>query len=151
MIECVSRRILDGKQRKGSRLLTAVVITGVCLVAPATAQVSAQPPAVSSSILTPKRLVASGGAMVALVGTIIGGLALARSARGIGPGKGRRGAMVAVVTGPIGLAVGGLVVTTATGGLGTGNGIAGGFVAIALGLTATALGGFVLARSSRIT
>ena len=75
--------------------------------------------------------------------------ALARSARRIGPGNGRRGAMVALVLGPIALVIGGLVVATADGGLGTGNGIAGGIVAMMVGLIGMALGGLALAGSRR--
>ena len=67
----------------------------------------------------------------------------------IGTGNGRRGAIVALVLGPIGLAIGGLVVATADGGLGTGNGLAGGFVAMMVGLIGIALGGLALARSRR--
>jgi hypothetical protein len=79
---------------------------------------------------------------------VIGGLALARSARRIGH-KGRRGAIVALVLGPIGLIIGGLVVVTADGGVGTGGGVAGGVVAMMVGLIGTALGGLALARSRR--
>jgi hypothetical protein len=80
---------------------------------------------------------------------VIGGLPLARSAGRIGTGTGRRGAIMALVLGPIGLAIGGMVVVTADGGLGTGNGIAGGFVAVIVGLIGMALGGLALARSRR--
>jgi hypothetical protein len=88
-------------------------------------------------------------AVVGLIGAVTGGLALARSARGIG-NNGRRGATVALGLGPIGLVVGGLVVVaTADGGLGTGQGIAGGIVAMILGLVGMVLGGLALARSYR--
>src|SRR5918996_1595015 len=62
---------------------------------------------------------------------------------------GRRGAIVALVLGPIGLVIGGLVVATADGGLGTGNGLGGGVVAMIVGLIGMALGGLALARSRR--
>ena len=61
----------------------------------------------------------------------------------------RRGAIVALVLGPVGLAIGGLVVASADGGLGTGNGLAGGVVAMMVGLIGMALGGLALARSRR--
>ena len=109
---------------------------------------SSQPPSVSYT-LTPERIVASAAAVVGLIGAVIGGLALARSAGRIGTGNGRRGAIVALVLGPIGLVIGGLVVATADGGLGTGNGLAGGVVAMMVGLIGMALGGLALARSRR--
>lgn len=84
-----------------------------------------------------------------LIGAVIGGLALARAARNIGAGTGRRGAIVALVLGPIGLIAGGLVVATADGGLGTGNGLGGGVVAMMVGLVGMVLGGLALARSRR--
>jgi len=61
----------------------------------------------------------------------------------------RRGAIVALVLGPIALLIGGLVVGTADGGLGTGNGLAGGVVAMMVGLIGMALGGLAFARSRR--
>ena len=131
-------------------LLAAALIGGFGLAAPAVAQVSDQPPAVTVYTLTPERIAATVGAVVGLIGAIIGGLALARSAARIGTGNGRRGAIVALVMGPIGLVIGGLVVATADGGLGTGNGLGGGVVAMVVGLIGMALGGLALARSRRI-
>jgi hypothetical protein len=55
---------------------------------------------------------ASGGAVTGLIGAVIGGLALARAAGRFGVGSGRRGAIVALVLGPIGLVIGGVVVAT---------------------------------------
>ena len=130
-------------------LPAAALIGGVGLAAPAAAQVSDQPPAVSAYTMTPERIAASGAAVVGLIGAVIGGLALARSAGRIGAGNGRRGAIVALVMGPIGLVIGGLVVATADGGLGTGNGLGGGIVAMVVGLIGMALGGLALARSRR--
>lgn len=99
--------------------------------------------------MTPRRLWATTAAVLALVGVIIGGLALRRSTARIGPGNGRRGAIVALVAGLIAVVNGGLNWAIATGGPGTGNGIVGGAVALVLGLTATVLGGVGLARSRR--
>jgi hypothetical protein len=97
--------------------------------------------------LTPERMVASTAAVIALSAVIIGGLALARSARRIGTG--RRGAIAALVLAPIGLVIGAVVVATADGGLGTGNGFGGGIVAMMVGLIGVALGGLALTRSRR--
>jgi hypothetical protein len=131
-------------------LAATALIVGFGLAAPAAAQVSEQPPAVNAYIMTPKRVAASVGAVVGLIGAVIGGVALARSARRNGAGYGRRGAIVALVMGPIGLVIGGLVVATADGGIGTGNGLAGGIVAIVVGLIGIILGRLALGRSRRI-
>jgi hypothetical protein len=86
------------------------------------------------------RLVPTAAAVVALIGTVLGGLALAR------PG-GRRLAIAAGVAGLIGLAVGGLHAANSAGGFGTGNGLAGAIVAVTVGLISMALCGLALARS----
>lgn len=133
-----------------TRLLAATALVGgLGLVTPVAAQESAQPTAVDTYSITPKRMVASTASLLGLSGAVIGGLALARSARGIGRDNGRRGAMVALVLGSIGFIVGGLVVAAANGGLGTGNGLAGGVVAMMVGFVGIALGGLALARSRR--
>src|SRR5262249_19181611 len=49
--------------------------------------------------LTPRRLWATTAAVLALVGVVTGGLALARSAGRIGTGNGRTGGIVALVAG----------------------------------------------------
>ena len=129
--------------------LAAAAIAGwFGITAPAAAQVTAQPAAVSPSTMTPRRLVASTAVVVGLVGAVIGGLALARSGR-IGVGNGRRGAIMALLLGPIGLVIGSLVVATADGGLGTGNGLGGGVVAMIVGLIGGVFGGLGLVRSRR--
>jgi FtsH-binding integral membrane protein len=149
------RDIIDARPRAAwmfsrvADLLAAAVVAGFGLAAPAAAHASAQPAPATVYTLTPERIAASVAAMVALIGAVIGGLALARSARRIG-NNGRRGAIVALVLGPIGLVIGGLVVATADGGVGTGNGLAGGVVAMMVGLIGMALGGLALARSRRI-
>ena len=130
-------------------LLAAALIGGFGLAGPVAAQVSDQPPAAPVYTLTPERVAAIVAVVVGLIGAVIGGLALARSAGRIGAGNGRRGAIVALVMGPIGLVIGGLVVATADGGLGTGQGLGGGIVAMMVGLIGMALGGLALARSRR--
>jgi Family of unknown function (DUF6223) len=130
-------------------LLAAAVVVGFGLAAPAAAQVAVQPAAVSVYTMSPGRIGAIVAVVVGLIGVVIGGLALARSAGRIGTGNGRRGAIVALVLGPIGLVIGGLVVATADGGVGTGNGLGGGIVAMTVGLLGMALGGLALTRSRR--
>ena len=127
----------------------ALICCVLAPAAPAAAQVSVQPAAVKAYAFTPKRIMASGAAVTGLIAAVVGGLAVARSARRMGPGYGRRGAIVALVLGPIALATGALVVATADGGLGTGNGLAGGVVAMMVGLIGMALGGLALSRSRR--
>ena len=140
VIKWVLRRAID--------LAAIAVVGGFGLAAPAAAQSSVQPDAATVYAMTSKRMAASTAAVVGLIGAVIGGLALARSARRIG-NNGRRGAIVALVLGPIGLVIGGLVVVTADGGVGTGNGVAGGVVAMMVGLLGITLGGLALARSRR--
>jgi hypothetical protein len=99
--------------------------------------------------LTPRRLWATTVAVLALVGVVIGGLALARPASRFGTASGRLGAVVALVAGLTAVVNGGLNVAIATGGPGTGNGVVGGAAAFVLGLIALAFGGLALARCSR--
>jgi hypothetical protein len=99
--------------------------------------------------LTSRRLWAATAGALALVGVVVGGLALARSVRRIGHG-GRRGAIVALVAGPLAAVNGGLVLALATGGPNSGNGVVGGAGALVLGLIGMALGGLALARFRRI-
>lgn len=132
-------------------LAAAALVGGIGLASPAAAEVSVEPASVDAYSVTPERIAASLAALVGLIGAVIGGLAVARSAGRIGTGTGRRGAVVALVLGPIGLVIGGLVVATADGGLGTGNGLAGGIVAMMVGLIGMILGGLALARSRRTT
>jgi hypothetical protein len=100
------------------------------------------------------RLGASTAAVIGLIGVVLGGLALARSAgrhrfdTGAGAAAGLRRATVALVLGPIAIGLGGLVAATADGELGAGNGLGGAIVAIVLGLIASVLGGLARARGS---
>jgi hypothetical protein len=99
--------------------------------------------------LTPRRLWATTVAVLALLGVVIGGLALARPTSRFGAASGRLGSIVAMVVGPIAVINGGLNLAIANGGPGTGNGVVGGAAAFVLGLIALALGALALARSSR--
>src|SRR6266542_1408624 len=107
-----------------------------------------EPAATTVYGLTPRRLWATTVAALALVGVVIGGLALRRSAGRIGTGNGRKGAFVALVAGLIAVVNGGLNLAIANGGPGTGNGVVGGAAALVLGLIAMALSELALALSS---
>jgi hypothetical protein len=122
-----------------------LVMAGVCLVG-ATPASAAGGPGIGSG-----RLVPGVAAVVGLIGVVLGGLALARSADRIGTGKvnGRGVAIAAGVAGLIGVVVGGLHAANSAGGFGTGNGLAGAIVAMVLGLISMVLGGRALARSRR--
>jgi hypothetical protein len=99
--------------------------------------------------LTPRRLWATTVVVLALIGVIIGGLTLRRSAARLGTVSGKTGAIVALVAGLIAAVNGGVNLAVANGGPGTGNGVVGGAMAVVLGLIAVALGGWALARSRR--
>ncbi|MEV4108444.1 DUF6223 family protein [Nonomuraea sp. NPDC049695] len=128
----------------------AALLGGFGLATPAAAHVLVQQDPVSAYTMTTGRLWSLVAVALGLVGVVIGGLALARSAGRIGSGTGRRGAVVALVAGPAGMVIGGLVVAAAEGGPGTGYGIVGGFIALVVGLIAMVLGGLALARARRL-
>jgi hypothetical protein len=111
-----------------------------------TAHVS-EPSATTVYGLTPRRLWASVVVALALVGVIIGWLALARPASRFGTASGRVGAIVALLAGLIAIANGWLNLALANGGPGTGNGVVGGAAAVVLGVIALPLGGLALSRS----
>jgi Family of unknown function (DUF6223) len=127
--------------------VVAVLVGAFGLAASAVAQVSDQPAAASVYTLSGGRIGAIVGGVLGLIGAVVGGRALSRSAGRNNTDNMRRGATVALVLGPIGLVIGGLVVATADGGVGTGNGLGGAVVAMVVGLIGTALGGLALARA----
>jgi hypothetical protein len=129
-------------------LAAAALFAGLVHAVLVAANVS-EPAAVTVYGATSRRIWATAAAMLALVGVLIGGLAVYRAARRIG-NHGRRGAIVALVLGPIGGVNGGLVLAVATGGPGSGNGVVGGAAALVLGTIATVLGGLAVSRSRRI-
>jgi Family of unknown function (DUF6223) len=128
-------------------LAAAAIFAGLVHAVLVTAHVS-EPAATTVYGVTPKRIWATTVAVLALVGVVVGGLALARPAGRFGTASGRLGA-VALVAGLIAAVNGELVLATANGGPGSGNGVVGGAGALVLGLTALALGGLALARSRR--
>ena len=87
------------------------------------------------------RLMPSVAALVGLMGVVLGGVALGRSAGRIG--------IAAGVAGLISVIVGGLHAANSAGGIGTGNGLAGAIVAMVVGLISMVLGGLALARARR--
>lgn len=95
------------------------------------------------------RLLPTTAALVGLIGVVIGGLALARSAGRSGTGSGRSGSIAAMALGLISTVIGGLHAAFSAGGLGTGNGLAGAIAAIVLGLISMVIGGLALTRSRR--
>jgi hypothetical protein len=129
-------------------LAAAALFAGIVHAVLVIAHVS-EPAATTVYGLTLRRLWATTVALLALVGAIIGGLALRRSAGRIDPGSGRWGATVALVAGLIAGIGGGLNLAFATGGPGTGNGVVGGAAALVLGLVAMVLGGLAISRSRR--
>ena len=128
----------------GATAVFAVLVHCVLVVAHAS-----EPAANTVHAFTARRAWATTASLVALVGVFSGGMATYRSFRHAGTFE-RRGAIVALVAGPIAGINGGLNLAVATGGPGTGNGVVGAAVAFVLGLIAIALGGAALARSRHL-
>lgn len=99
--------------------------------------------------LTAGRTRALGAAGVGLISLIIGGLALARSARRLGTSSGRTLGIVALILGLIGMVLSVVHLGASTGGFGSGSGRAGAIVGLVLGLIGVNLGWLALARSLR--
>lgn len=131
--------------------LAAAALFGGLVYAVLVAAHVSEPAATTVYGLTLRRLWARTAAVLALVGVIFGGLALARSANRFGTASGRLGAIVTLVAGLIAVVNGGLNLAIANGGPGTGNGVVGGAAALVLGLIALTLGGAALARCRRTT
>ena len=126
------------------RVFWCVLVLAILSV-PALSDAAAPPPSTPSPVsygMTSGRLVATLSAVLALLGVVMGAIAVFRPT---GPTYLRIGAIVA---GLIGDVFGGIRVMTASG-IGTGGGRAGAIVALILGLIAVALGGFAFARSRR--
>jgi hypothetical protein len=129
--------------------LAAAALFGVLVHVVLLAAHVSEPSATTVYGLTPRRLWATMVAGLALVGVIIGWLALARPASRFGTASGRLGAIVALLAGLIAVVNGWANLALANGGPGTGNGVVGGAAAIVLGLIALPLGGLALTRSRR--
>lgn len=130
-------------------VLAAAALFGALVHAVLVAAHLSEPAATTVYGLTTRRLWATAAAVLALIGVVIGGLALRRSAGRIGTSNGRMGAIAALVVGLIAVVNGGLNLAIAKGGPGTGNGVVGGAAALVLGLIGMALGGLALARARR--
>jgi hypothetical protein len=129
--------------------LAGAALFGALVYAVLVAAHVSKPAATTVYGLTIRRLWATTAAGLALVGVVIGGLALRRSAGRIGTGNGSMGAITALAAGLIALVNGGLNLAIAKGGPGTGNGVVGGAAAVVLGLIGMTLGGLVLVRFRR--
>src|SRR5215468_2868963 len=114
-------------------VLAAAILFGGLVHAVLVAAHVSEPAAATVYGLTLRRLWATTVVVLALIGVVIGGLALARPAA-------RFGAIVTLVAGPIAVVNGGLVLAIANGGPGSGNGVVGGAAALVLGMIATVLG-----------
>jgi hypothetical protein len=128
-------------------IVLAVLLGGTGLGGAAAADGPAA--AIDAYEVTTGRLVSLVGALAALAGVVIGGLAFTRPNSRIGTRNGRLGATIALTAGLIGVALGGYVVAAAEGGPGTGYGIVGGVVSLVVGLISLGLGGLAMARSHR--
>src|SRR5215510_6462503 len=113
-------------------LAAAALFVGLVHAVLVAAHVS-EPAATTVYGLTSRRLWATMVAVLALVGVIIGGLALARPASRFVTACGRLGGIVTLVAGLIAVVNGGLVLAIANGGPGSGNGVVGGAAALVLG------------------
>ena len=130
----------------------AALFAGLVHVVLVAAHVS-EPAASTVHGLTTRRLWATTTAVLALVGVVIGGLALVRPASRFGATSAPRGfplgTSVALAAGLIAVVNGGLNLAIANGGPGTGNGVVGAAGALVRGLVAMAVGGLALDRSRR--
>src|SRR6266567_3191154 len=115
--------------------LAAAALFGGLVYAVLVAAHVSEPAATTVYGLTPRRLWATTAAVLALVGVVIGGLALARPASRVGTASGRLGAIVALVAGLISVVNGGRNLAFVNGGPAPGNGVLGGAAAFGLGLS----------------
>ncbi len=142
--ESMKRRLAMILAALGAAALFAGLVHAVLVAA----HVS-EPAATTVYGVTPRRLWATGAAMLALIGAAIGGIAVTRPATRLGTDSGRLGAILALVAGLTAAVNGGLNLAMATGGPGTGNGVVGGAAAFVLGLIAASIGALALNRCRR--
>ena len=125
-------------------VIAAVAFAGLVYAVLVAAHVS-EPAAITLYGLTLRRAWATAAAVLAVIGLVIGGLALARPMT-----SGSLGPLMGLAVGVVAALNGGLSVAVANGGPGTGNGVVGGAAAFVLGLIAVAIGGLAFARKRRI-
>jgi hypothetical protein len=128
-------------------VLAAAALFGGLVHAVLVATHVSEPAATTVYGLTPRRLWATTAFALAMVGVVIGALALARPASRFGTASGQRGGIVALVAGLIAAVNGGLNLAVAKGGPGSGNGVVGGAAALVLGMIGMVIAGIILARS----
>jgi hypothetical protein len=134
----------SSQQIKEQKMSIPFVVTAATV-----ALVTLPPMAVSTYALTAGRFWSLVAGLVAVVGVVLGGVALARSAGRVGGTAGQRLSITGLGAGLTGAVIGGLVVGAADGGPGTGYGIVGGFMALAIGLVAMGVSGLALIRARR--
>src|SRR5262249_44454213 len=130
-------------------VLAAAALFGGLVHAVLVAAHVSEPAATTVYGLTPRRLWATTAFALALVGVVIGGLALRRSAGPISAGNGRMWAILALVAGLTAAGTGGLNLAGAEGGPGGGNGVVGGPAPPVRGCFGMVIAGLSLARSRR--
>jgi len=130
-------------------VLAAAALFGGLVHAVLVATHVSEPAAITVYGLTPRRIWATTAFALALVGVVIGALALVRPASRFGAASGRLGAIVALVAGLIAAVNGGLNLAIARGGPGSGNGVVGGAAAQVLGMIGMVIAGIILAHSRR--
>lgn len=128
----------------------AALFAGLVYAVLVAAQIS-EPSGITVVGPTPRRFWATAVAALALLGVVVGGLALARPGGRFGAVAGRLGVIVALTAGLIAVVNGGLVLAFAKGGPGSGNGVVGGAAALVLGLVAATLGALALVRTRRFS
>ena len=125
-------------------ILAASAVFGGLVYAVLVAAHVSEPAATTVQGLTARRLWATLSALLAVIGVVIGALALARPAGRFAASG--RSAVIALSAGILASLNGGLNLAVANGGPGTGNGVVGAAAAVVLGLIALATGGMALAR-----
>ena len=131
-------------------VVAAAALFGVLVHAVLVAAHVSEPAATTVYGMTLRRFWATTVVVLALVGVVVGGMALARPANRLGFASARFESIVALVAGLVAVINGGLVLALATGGPGTGNGVVGGAAALVLGLIAMAIGALALTRVSPV-